>query len=196
MSQPRAPLRRVVVIGGGQLGVLAAIAVRRALPGCEVVVVGTPASPAAFADTSPTAMPFTNKLHDRLGIAEADIVTKAGGSYRLVTRYVGWGGAGQSGVMAYGEALDPALKTAFARDWGQVRLPGGTPAPAGSVAQVLAEAGRFAPPPAGRADTDILGRLRPALAPGGLSRAADRAGRDAGRDLCARHHRPDRTGRG
>lgn len=149
MSQPRAPLRRVVVVGGGQLGVLAAIAVRRAVPGCEVVVIGTPASPAAFADTSATAMPFTNKLHDRLGIAEADIVTKAGGSYRLVTLYTGWGGAGQTGVMAYGEALDPALKTAFARDWGQVRLPGGNVPPAGSLAQVLAEAGRFAPPPPG-----------------------------------------------
>lgn len=151
MSQPRAPLRRVVVVGGGQLGVLAAIAVRRALPGCEVIVIGTPASPAAFADTSTTAMPFTNKLHDRLGIPEEEIVTKAGGSYRLVTRYTCWGGADQSGVMAYGEALDPALKTAFARDWGQVRLPGGRTLPAGSVAQVLAEAGRFAPPPPGEA---------------------------------------------
>ncbi|UYV15489.1 tryptophan 7-halogenase [Porphyrobacter sp. ULC335] len=149
MSQPRAPLRRVVVVGGGQLGVLAAIALRRSLPGCEVVVIGTQPSPAAFADWSPTAMPFTNKLHDRLGIAEEDIVTKAGGSYRLVTRYAGWGGAGQEGVTAYGEALDPALKTAFARAWGKVRpLAEGAP-PAGSIAQVLAEAGRFAPPPPG-----------------------------------------------
>ena len=149
MSTPREPLRRVVVVGGGQVGVLAAIATRRALPGCEVLVIGTPPSPAAFADTASTAMPFTNKLHDRLGLAEAEIVTRAGGSYRLMTRYAGWGGAGQAGAVAYGEPLDPALKTAFARDWGAVRLPGAGAPPVGSLAQVLAEAGRFAPPPPG-----------------------------------------------
>lgn len=149
MSAPRAPLRRVLVAGAGQVGVLAAIALRRALPQCEVVVVGGEPGPAAFADASPTAMPFTNKLHDRLGIAEADIVTRAGGSYRLVTRYAGWDEAGQGGALAYGEVLDPALKTAFARDWGRVRLPGAGGPPAGSLAQVLAEAGRFAPPPPG-----------------------------------------------
>lgn len=149
MSTPRGALRRIVVAGGGQLGVLAAIALRRALPACEVVVIGTPGSPAAFADTSPGAMPFTNKLHDRLGIAEAEIVMQAGGSYRLVTRYAGWDAAGHSGVVAYGEALDPALKTAFAREWGAARLPGAGAQPAGSLAEVLAAAGRFAPPPPG-----------------------------------------------
>ncbi|HEY6965090.1 MAG TPA: tryptophan 7-halogenase, partial [Erythrobacter sp.] len=149
MSLPREPMRRVVVAGGGQLGVIAAIALRRALPAAEVVVIGTPPSPAAFADTSVTAMPFTNKLHDRLGIDEEHIVTRAGGSYRLVTRYAGWDGEGPGGVVAYGEALDPALKTAFARDWGAVRLPGAGGPPAGSLAEVLAAAGRFAPPPPG-----------------------------------------------
>ncbi|WP_066524942.1 tryptophan 7-halogenase [Erythrobacter sp. CCH5-A1] len=149
MSAAREPLRRVVVAGGGQLGILAAIALRRALPACEVVVVGGDPGPASFADASPTAMPFTNKLHDRLGIEEADIVTRAGGSYRLVTRYAGWDESGQGGVVAYGEALDPTLKTAFARDWGKVRLPGEGGPPAGSLAEVLAAAGRFAPPPPG-----------------------------------------------
>jgi tryptophan halogenase len=149
VSAAREPLRRVVVAGGGQLGILAAIALRRALPACEVVVVGGDPGPASFADASPTAMPFTNKLHDRLGIEEADIVTRAGGSYRLVTRYAGWDESGQGGVVAYGEALDPTLKTAFARDWGKVRLPGEGGPPAGSLAEVLAAAGRFAPPPPG-----------------------------------------------
>lgn len=150
-STPREPLRRVVVVGAGQVGVLAAIALRRALPGCEVVVVGGEPGPAAFADTAATAMPFTNKLHDRLGIAEADIVTRAGGSYRLLTRLAGWGGAGHpGGAVAYGETLDPALKTAFARDWGRVRLPGEIPeGSATSLAEVLCDAGRFAPPPPG-----------------------------------------------
>lgn len=166
MSAPREPLRRILVAGGGQLGVLAAVALRRALPATEVVVIGTPPSPAAFADTSPSAMPFTNKLHDRLGIEEQAIITRAGGSYRLVTRYAGWDGSGQDSAVAYGEALDPALKTAFARDWGRVRLPGAGAPLVGSLAQVLAEAGRFAPPPPGEptplASVDYALRWNPA----------------------------------
>jgi tryptophan halogenase len=180
VSAPREPLRRVVVVGGGQVGVLAAIGLRRALPGCEVVVVGDQPGPAAFADWSPTAMPFTNKLHDRLGITEAEIVTRAGGSYRLVTRYAGWGGVGQSGVVAYGEALPPALKTAFARDWGQVRLPGDGAPPVGSLAAVLAAAGRFAPPPPGEptpiSSVDYALRWHPAAYRALLIRQAEALG--------------------
>jgi tryptophan 7-halogenase len=145
VSSPREALRKVVVAGSGPLGILAAIALRRALPGCDVVVIGQEPNPAAFADWSPGAMPFTNKLHDRLGIAEADIVTKAAGSYRLITRLIGWGGPHHSGVLAYGEGLDPALKTTFARALGT-----GAPWPEpASLAEALAIEGRFAPPPPG-----------------------------------------------
>lgn len=160
MSIPREPLRRVVVVGGGQVGILVAIAVRRSLPLCEVIVVGGQPGPAAFADWSPTALPFTNKLHDRLGIAEADIIARAGGSYRLMTRFTGWGGAGQAGVLAYGELLDPALKTEVTRAWSAAAPP------VFSLAQVLAEAGRFAPPPPGEptpiASVDYAARWNPA----------------------------------
>lgn len=148
MSDARPALQQVVVAGGGQVGILTAIAVRRALPGCEVIVLGLPADPAAFADFAATALPFTNKLHDRLGIGEAEIVARAGGSHRLVTRYFGWGEAGQQGVMHYGAAIDPALKTGFSRDWGgggQHNLTGERAA--GSVSEVLADSGRFCVPP-------------------------------------------------
>ena len=157
MSDPREPLRRIAVVGGGQLAVLAAIALRRSLPVTQVVLIGQPPSPASFSDWSTTALPFTNKLHDRLGVEERDIVLKAGGSYRLVTRYSGWGSDGApDGTLSFGEVLDPALKTAFARDWGGgVRDTGGGPR-AGSLAEVLADAGRFAPPPPNEA-TPISG---------------------------------------
>ena len=100
MSEPRELPRRVVVAGDGQLGVLAAVALRRALPSSHVIVVGTPPDSAAIADRVPTALPFTNKLHDRLGIDEDRLVREAGASHRLVLRYRGWGGAGQEGVAA------------------------------------------------------------------------------------------------
>jgi len=141
--------RRIVVAGDGQLGVLAAIALRRALPSSDVLVVGAPLDPVALADRAPTALPFTNKLHDRLGIDEDRLVREAGASHRLVVRYHGWGGRGHEGVAPYGAAIDPRLKTGFARDWGGGPRNASTAAPPGSIAEVLAAAGRFAPPSGG-----------------------------------------------
>ena len=148
MSAPREPCRRIVVVGDGQVGLLAAIALRSALPLCDVVLIGQHPTPASFADGSPTALPFTNKLHDRLGIEESDIVLRAGGSYRLVTKFAGWAGEVGEGTLSYGETLAPDLKTAFARDWGGGRQIGQSANRRhGSLAEVLADAGRFAPPP-------------------------------------------------
>jgi tryptophan halogenase len=157
MSAAREPLRRVVVAGAGQVGVLAAIGLKRALPGAEVIVLGLPTDPGALADRAATALPFTNRLHDRLGIAEEAIVARAQGSHRLVTRYFGWGAVGPNtpngGAMPYGASVDPALRTRFAREWGggprNAAGAQGVSGPAGSLAEVLADAGRFAVAPAG-----------------------------------------------
>ena len=138
MSEARELMRRVVVAGDGQLGVLAAIALKRAYPACEVVVIGAPPDPAAMADRMPTALPFTNKLHDRLGIDEERLVREAGASHRLIVRYRGWGGPEQEGTAPYGAATDPRLRTGFARAWGiGPRNESATPPP-GSLAEVLA----------------------------------------------------------
>jgi tryptophan halogenase len=154
MSAARPLPRRIVVAGDGQLGALAAIALRKALPATDVVVIGTPPDPAAMADRIGTALPFTNRLHDRLGIDEPELVVRTGGSHRLVMRYFGFGGASQQGMAAYGAATDPKLKTAFAKEWGGGPRNAATRVPAGSIGEVLAQAGRFQPP-SGEADSPL-----------------------------------------
>jgi tryptophan halogenase len=146
VSAAREPPRRIVVCGAGQVGALTAIALKRALPKSDVLVIGTPPDPEALADRAPTALPFTNRLHDRLGIAEERLVREAGASHRLVVRYSGWGGSGHAGVAPYGAAIDPKLRTRFARDWGGGPRNASTVAPPGSLGEVLAAAGRFQPP--------------------------------------------------
>lgn len=149
MSNPREPLRRIVIAGAGQLGVLAAIGLKRAVPAAEVIVLSLPPDPGALADRAVTALPFTNRLHDRLGIAEDAIIARAQGSHRLVTRYFNWGGRGQGGAVPYGVGADPMLRSRFAIEWGGGPRNASSAAPAGSLAEVLADAGRFAVPPAG-----------------------------------------------
>lgn len=146
MSEPRELPRRVLVVGDGQVAVIAAISLRRALPASEVMVVGTPHEPEAVADRAPSSLPYTNQLHDELGIEEDDLVRGAGASHRLVTRFIGWAGDNVHGAAPYGTTLDPALKTAFARDWGGGPRSSASAAPASSVGEALAAAGRFARP--------------------------------------------------
>jgi tryptophan halogenase len=145
-AQPRELPQAILVVGDGQVGVLTAIALRQALPTTTVTVIPSPSDNAAFADRIGTAMPFTNRLHDRLGISEMDLVQKAGASHRLVTRYRGWASETHEGVSGYGSG-NPALGNAFTGHFEGVRSPGQaaetrvlTPAAA------LAATGRFCPP--------------------------------------------------
>ena len=154
MSEARELPQRVVVAGDGPLGVLAAIALRQALPRTEVIVIAIPPDPAAFAERIGTALPFTNRLHDRLGIEDEALVRQAGASHRLAMRYFGGGGPGQAGAAGYGASIDPAMKTAFAREWGGGPRNAETGAPPRSLGEVLAAAGRFAPP-SGEAESPL-----------------------------------------
>ena len=145
MSQPREPLQRVAIVGAGQVGVIASIAIKRALPQCEVTIVAHIPAPADFADRAASALPFTNRFHDRLGIDEALIVARAGGSHRLVQRYFGWGGQGQHGAVPYGSA-GPDGAAAFGQAWGGGSRSAQAQLQPQSLAEVLANAGRFRAP--------------------------------------------------
>lgn len=160
MSKARTPLSSVVVVGAGQVGVLAAIAVKRAVPGCDVAVIAHRGDPRDFADNAASALPFANRLHERLGIEDAAIVSKAGGSHRLIERYFGWGGEGQHGAVPYGEA--PALGAyAFGREWGGGSRSVSERQVQGSLAEVLADAGRFRV--AGHSENTALAKVEFAL---------------------------------
>lgn len=149
MIGAREPLRRVVVAGDGQVGLLAAIAMRRAVPDCEIVIVSAPSAPENYADGAATAMPFTNRLHDRLGIAEEAVILRAGGSHRLVTRLFGWSGKETHGAVPYG-GTDAAALTGFAQAWGGDSGAGEGASPGDSLAEILAGSGRFAVTPPDR----------------------------------------------
>ena len=146
MSDARELPRRIVIGGDGLVAIIAAIALRRALPSCDITVIGTPFDSGAVADHAASALPFTNRFHDQLGISEDALIRRCGGSHRLVTRYFDFGGPGHIGVAPYGGPADPALKSAFARDWGGGPRNAATGRSAFSIAEALADTRRFATP--------------------------------------------------
>jgi tryptophan halogenase len=123
----RAPLRTVAVAGDGPTGLAAATALRRALPGSEVIVIPVPADPAALSDQAITATPYSNGFLSRIGIGEAGLVVRAGASHRMAVELGGWTGPQSLSLHPYGAAP-----------------PEGAAAPA--VAAAMAAAGRFAHP--------------------------------------------------
>ncbi len=127
LRNARAPLRNVAIAGDGPTGLAAAVALQRALPRCKVIVIPTPADPAALADQAVTLAPQSNAFLSRCGVEEDGLVVRAGGSHRMAVELVGWTGPDTRSLHPYGAAP-----------------PEGVEAPA--VAAALAAAGRFAHP--------------------------------------------------
>lgn len=124
LSDARAPLKAIVVVGDGQVGLAAAIALRRALPRTAVTVVPCQPDPSAIADRAMTSLPRTSAFHERIGLEEDGFIMRAGATHRLGVRFLNWQQQNASYIHGYGA--------------GSV---GGN-----SVSQVLAEANRFAYP--------------------------------------------------
>lgn len=143
MSMARAPLRKIVIVGDGQTGLMAGIALGQAVPSAQIAIVTTGPGFRGFADLASTALPFTNRLHDRLGLGEDTMVREAGATHRLAVIYAGWAGAGTSASMSYG------MQSA-GRLWAGLAALGEGNAPAApavmDLGEALAKAGRFAPP--------------------------------------------------
>lgn len=127
LHNARQPLRSVAVAGDGPTGLAAAIALRRALPRCEVTVIPALADPAALADQAITSTPYSNGFLGRIGIGEDGLVVRAGASHRMAVELAGWAGPQSRSLHPYGAAP-----------------PEGAAAPA--VAAAMAAAGRFAHP--------------------------------------------------
>ena len=139
------------VVGDGQVGLTAAIVLRRSYPRSDVVLIAAPPDPAALADAAITSWPTTLSFHDSFGFDEAGLILRAGASHRLATRYIDWCGEGRDWVLAYGAALDPAMRVSFGDDWpsgSTLQRQRASPVSVGprTVAQALASSGRFAMP--------------------------------------------------
>ncbi|HEY0413917.1 MAG TPA: tryptophan 7-halogenase [Allosphingosinicella sp.] len=142
-------IRGVAVLGGGIVGLSAAIAFARALPRARVEVVETPADPAALCDRLPGSLPTIHRFHAALGLDELDLVRRGIATHRLGTRFEHWSADGEPWYHVYGEygfGLDGAP---FPDLWARARRAGqALPYHLHAPAALLAEAGKFVHPEA------------------------------------------------
>ena len=146
MQRQRA-LRSIVVLGGGIVGLTAAIAFARALHRVRITVIDVPPDPAALADRLPGSLPAIAPFHVSIGIDERDLVRTGAATHRIATRFEHWSADGAAWYHAYGDHGLPAGSVPFHQLWVAAQRAGGTrPFHDHAAAAAMAAAGKFVHP--------------------------------------------------
>src|SRR4051812_46923219 len=119
-----APIRHVLVAGGGIVGWSAAAMLRRRIPALAVTVVPLPPPEDALADRIASTLPSIVNFHDDLGLTEADTIVGAASGFRLGTLFEGWCASRPAYVHGYGEHGRPFGTASFHQHWIRAALAG------------------------------------------------------------------------
>jgi tryptophan halogenase len=140
-------IRSVAVLGGGAVGLSAALAFAHALPTARVEVIDTPPDPAALADRIPSTLPAVERFHARIGLEELDLVRRDIATHRLGTRFEKWSADGSPWTHVFGDYGLPAGAIGFHDLWLRARAAkAALPYDRYAAAALLGEAGRFVHP--------------------------------------------------
>jgi len=170
-------IRSLAVLGGGLVGLSAATAFARALPGLAVTVIETPPDPAALADRLPGSTSSIHRFHASIGLDEQALVRAGAAVPRLGLGFENWPAGSEIWYHVHGEHGAPAGNVPFHQLWARARGEGRAEAwHRYAAAGVLAEAGRFVHPQPGTplAAFDYALRLEPGRYRALLAAHADR----------------------
>ena len=146
-AQKARRIASVCVVGGGIVGLSAAIAFARSLPQVAVTLVATAPNPVALADRLPGTLPAIRSFHALLGLDERDLVAQGIATHRIGTRFDNWPGTGGSWIHATGEYGLDGDGTPFHQLWALARKSEQAQSfDCYSMAARLADAGKFIHP--------------------------------------------------
>ena len=141
-----APVRRVVIVGGGTAGWMAAAAVARMIPtGVGVTLVES--DEIGTIGVGEATIPPIRSFNAMLGLDENDFVARTGGTFKLGIEFVDWGRVGQRYLHPFGVFGFDMDAVKFYQLWLKLRAAGR----AGDIADynlcaVAAREGRFVRP--------------------------------------------------
>jgi len=139
-------IRRVVVLGGGSAGWMAAAALVNALRGgCRVEVVES--DEIGIVGVGEATIPPIRLFNQSLGLDEAEFVSRTQGAFKLGIEFVGWGREEHRYFHPFGPYGAEFDAVPLHQYWLKERMAGrAAPLDDYSMAWALASRGRFAPP--------------------------------------------------
>jgi tryptophan halogenase len=140
-------IRTIGIVGGGIVGLSAAIAFARALPKVRVGLLDLPPDPAALADRMTGTLPAVSRFHASIGIEEADLVRSGAATHRLGTRFENWSADGDPWYHVFGAYGLSGGGVPFQHLWARARREKrALPYDRYASAAALAAAGKFVHP--------------------------------------------------
>jgi len=140
-----APLKDIVIVGGGTAGWMAAAALSTILNGRynirlvesdEIGIVGV----------GEATIPMIARFNRVLGIDEAEFMRETQGSFKLGVEFVNWGRKGERYMHGFGRLGQDLATVPFEQYWLKMRALGkAAPLEEYSIARMAAKAGKFMP---------------------------------------------------
>jgi glycine/D-amino acid oxidase-like deaminating enzyme len=143
-------LRKIVIVGGGTAGWMAAAPLARKLrqgegPPCEIVLVESP--DIGTIGVGEATLPPIRAYNHSLGLDEADFVRRTQASFKLGIEFRDWGQLGHRFFHGFGDFGPPIENRSSFMHWLRLARAGGMASyEEWSCATVMARANRFAPP--------------------------------------------------
>ena len=178
----RDPIRSILVLGDGIVGLSAALAFSRALPWVEITILRAEPGPGSIADHFPATLPMVGRFHAAIGLDELDLVRRGVAVHHLGTRFT----TGEhEWVHSFGEVGRNEGSVPFRQMWLGARQSGDTLAyDRYSPASMIGAAGKFVHPsldPTSLLATYLYGlRLNPERYRATLEAATDKLHRASG----------------
>ncbi|MGZ2411086.1 tryptophan 7-halogenase [Sphingomonas sp. F9_3S_D5_B_2] len=152
MAEPGA-IKRIVIVGGGTAGWMAAAALSRFLSGTGRRIVVVESEAIGTVGVGEGTIPPILEFNLQLGIDEADFLRETHATYKLGIDFVGWTEAGERYFHQFGQIGRPLNGVPFYQLWlGNRDNPAVGPLAAYSMSAVAAAEHRFSPPAPNPAD--------------------------------------------
>jgi tryptophan halogenase len=152
MSMSLRPAQRIVIVGGGTAGWMAAAVLANALKPAPGILRLIESDEIGIIGVGEATIPPIRNLNAMLGLDEGDFLRQTQGTIKLGIEFRDWTRLGHGYFHPFGSFPEGLGGMAFQNFWLRRRAAGDqTPLADYSLATVAARLGRFAPPPAGGA---------------------------------------------
>ncbi len=108
---------RIVIVGGGTAGWMAASVCARFLPACDYAITLIESDEIGTVGVGESTIPQLQLINAALGIAEDDFMRATQATYKLGIEFVGWGTAESRYIHAFGNTGRPIGQTPFQHFW-------------------------------------------------------------------------------